>query len=122
MLRIETTVQLGAITGLISKLGNEELVREIALIAEQVFVDQSPTDTGLLRANWFVTEQGDSREKRDTTEHITSNPPPKQATLYLLNNINYALYANVTSYRPNYIENSLDLIGKEIERIDLNRV
>ena len=118
MLRIEVTAELSQIDQLVNRLSNEELVREIALIAEQVFVDESPVDTGLLRANWFVTEDGSDGRQLDRKDHQTSNPPQKQPTLFVLNNIDYVTYANLTSYRKNFIEKSLAIIRDEIERIN----
>lgn len=118
MLNITVETEFRQIDQLINKISAEELVREIALIAEQVFVDQSPIDTGLLRANWFVTENGENNEPLDRKDHIASNPPQRQSTLFVKNNINYAEYANLTSYRPMYIEKSLEIIRKEIAKID----
>lgn len=122
MLRIDVLTDLKQIDALGKKLDNEELVKRIALIAEQVFVDESPVDTGLLRANWFVTTDGSDNRTFNRKQHSPSNVPIPQPELFVLNNINYAVYANLTSYRKMYIERSLNIIRNEIERINLDRL
>lgn len=119
MLRIRLLKEETQLINLEKNLDNQELVRKIAIEAEQAFVHESPVDTGLLRANWFVSVEGGDKRTFDRKTHQPSQVPFKQPTLWVLNNINYVQYANVTSYRPMFIEKALNLIRDRIARIRL---
>ena len=116
LITIKAAVGVESLNRAIRGLKNNLPLAKIALIGEQILVDQSPVDTGLLRANWFVTAKSDDPH----TTPAKSHTPTKETnitgvnTLYITNNINYVLHANMRSFRPNFIESSLSLLENYI--------
>ena len=97
---------------------------KIALVGEQIFVDESPVDTGVLRANWFVTRNLNStrtfkRKRHKPTPLITVSKAEKG--LAITNNINYVNYANVTSFRKNYLEKAFNIFTRQISKVSFLR-
>ena len=117
-LKVKTSLQ-GKSNNLNILIGNlqgdaEKFVKEAALIGEQIYVDESPVDTGNLRANFFVSGNLSDAKTFDRKTHSPSNPKA-QPVLAVLNNVNYVLHANVRSFRPNFLDKSFNKIGRAIK-------
>ena len=94
-------------------LKDNTAVKKTAVYAEQVFVNETPVDTGILRANWFVSVEYGSTLVHDRKQHRPSHIPDKVAEatgLTIINNVNYVLHANESSYRKMYLENSFSKV------------
>ena len=93
----------------------------LASNAEQILVSMTPVDSGVLRANWFVSrEQNDPQVDESKTQHQRSKVSGKGVeTLYLINNINYVLFANEKSYSPEFIEKSIARINQVVSNYGL---
>ncbi len=104
----------------ISELERGTVLRRAASSLEQILVDHSPVDTGLLRANWQIgTGSIPNQPVRRFTHSPTPPPKPINNTLTVYNNINYVQYANIRARRvpPRFIERSLRLFFNELKRI-----
>lgn len=120
-IEIKPELEFTSLDSVIRNLKSHAAVRKVALQAEQVFVDESPVDTGVLRANWFVsTDPSDRQVDTDKTTHTPSNPPDNQPTLTVINNVQYAVFANFTAItKPRYLEKALAVIFKFVGTTDL---
>ena len=101
-------------------LSDAQINLKAALIAEQIFVDMSPVDTGLLRANWLVGHAETGRPIKRTT-HVPSKTGPRKV-LYIRNVINYVAFANIKSFRPNFLEKSENKFRNVLNRISLGKL
>lgn len=86
-------------------------IARLSVIAQQIAVNETPVDTGILRNNWYVKI---AYEPGTFDPNATSVPIPQTQstsnTFSLFNNIGYIQYANQTSYRKNFIEKILSKI------------
>ena len=113
-IKITAEINLAGIDRIVKGLRGNSVVHKLALIAEQAFVDQAPVDTGVLRANFFVSDlETDPTVDLSKKKHTRSSTP-NRPVLYVINNVQYALFANLTSLRPMYIEKTINIVNAAV--------
>ena len=118
-IKLRASINNKGLDTIIDNTSANVITRQIALVGEQIMVDESPVDTGVLRANWFVSpRQGEKPLNRK--RHKPSNPKPSPE-LFIQNNVGYAGYANITSYRPYYIEKGISKILEYARKLKITR-
>ena len=119
--RIKPQVSTVALDRIRLPILNNVPLEKAAAVAEGIIVNETPVDSGVLRANWFVSkERGDPKVDKTKTTHEKSNTSGKGVnTLWLINNIDYVLYANETSYKPEFIEKSIAQIQSAIDKLGI---
>ena len=122
--RIKPQVSTVAIDKIAIPLNSKAPLGTIASNAEQILVSMTPVDSGVLRANWFVSQtKGDPKVDLSKTAHERSKVSGKGLdVLYLINNVDYVLYANETSYSPEFIEKSVARINEVISNYGIKDV
>lgn len=116
-LRIRPRINISNLIRVSKNLRDNVILGHSATIAEQIFVDMSPVDLGVLRANFFVSYNNTSKKfnKNKTAVEPTdiNNSRIKNEELFVINNIPYALFVdkNSISVPVGYIARTVNTIN-----------